>query len=63
MKFPQMQFHCIKVSQYFLTSFRSFGGNIKVKADLSSYAKKNNIKNVTTVNTSSFALKANFLLI
>ena len=54
-----MQFHCIKVSQYFLTSFRSFGGNIKVKADLSNYAKKTDIKNVKNVNTSSFALKAN----
>ena len=53
-----MQFHCIKVSQYFLTSFRSFGGKIKVKADLSNYAKKTDIKNVKNVNTSSFALKA-----
>ena len=37
--------------------FRSFGGNINVKVDLSNYATKTDLKNVTHVDTSSFALK------
>ena len=39
--------------------FRSFGGNINVKVDLSSYATKTDLQNVTHVDTSRFALKAN----
>ena len=38
---------------------RSFGGNINVKVDLSNYATKTDLKNVTHVYTSSFALKTN----
>ena len=57
MKFPRMQFHCIKTSQYFPKPFKNFGGNINVKVDLSSYATKTDPKNVTHVDTSSFALK------
>ena len=45
------------MSQYFPKPFRSFGGNINVKVDLSSYATKSDSKNVTHVDTSSFALK------
>ena len=29
-----MEFPCIKMSQYFLKPFRSFGENINVKVDL-----------------------------
>ena len=47
------------MSQYFLKPFRSFGGNIKVKVDLSNYATKTDLKNVTHIDTSSFALKIN----
>ena len=47
------------MSQYFPKPFRIFGGNINVKVDLSSYVTKTNLKHVTHVNTSSFALKAN----
>ena len=47
------------MSQYFPKPFRSFGGNINVKVDLSNYATKTDLKNVTHVDTSSFALKAN----
>ena len=47
------------MNQYFLKPFRSFGGNINVKVDLSNYATKTDLKNVTHVDTSSFALKAN----
>ena len=45
------------MSQYFLKSLNSFAGNINVKVDLSSYATKSDLKNVTHVDTSSFALK------
>ena len=39
--------------------FRSFGGNINVKIDLFNYATKSHIKNISHVDTSSFALKTN----
>ena len=44
---------------YFPKPFRNFGGNINVKVDLSNYATKTDLKNVTHVDTSSFALKTN----
>ena len=47
------------MSQYFPEPFRSFGGNINVKVGLSNYATKTYLKNVTHVDTSSFALKIN----
>ena len=45
------------MSQYLPKSFRSFGGNINVKVDLSNYATKTDLKSVTHVDTSCFALK------
>ena len=45
------------MSQYFPKPFRSFGGNINVKVDLSNYATKADIKNMTHVGASGFALK------
>ena len=39
--------------------FRSFGGNINDKVDLSNYATKTDLKNVTQIDTSRFALKTN----
>ena len=47
------------MSQYFPKSFRSFRRNIDVKVDLKNYATKADIKNISHVDTSSFALKAN----
>ena len=47
------------MSQYFSKSFRSFGGNINVKVDLSNYVTKTDLKNVTHIDTLSFALKTN----
>ena len=47
------------MSHYFPKPFRSFGGNVNVKVDLSNYATKADIKNVSHVDTSSFALKTN----
>ena len=35
------------MSQYFPQPFRSFGGNINVIVDLSNYATKTDLKNVT----------------
>ena len=45
------------MSQYFPKPFRSFERNINVKVDLSNYATKADIKNISHVDTSSFALK------
>ena len=47
------------MSQYFSKSYEPFGGDINVKVDLSNYATKADIKNISHVGTSSFALKAN----
>ena len=47
------------MSQYFPKSFRNFGGNINIKVDLSNYATKTDLKSMTHVDTSSFALKPN----
>ena len=48
-----------KKSQYFPKPFKSFGGNINVKVDLSDYTTKTDLKIVTHVDTSRFALKTN----
>ena len=47
------------MSQYFPKSFRSFRRNINFKIDLPNYATKTDIKNISHVDTSSFALKTN----
>ena len=48
------------MSQYFPKPFNSnFGDSIKVKIDLSNYATQIDIKNISHVDTSSFALKPN----
>ena len=39
--------------------FRNFGGNVNVKVHFSNCATKANIKFISDVNTSSFALKSN----
>ena len=46
------------MSQYF-PSYRSSRSNIKVELDLSNYATKTDLKNVTHVDVSSFASKTN----
>ena len=45
------------MSQYFSKPYEPFGGNINVKVDLSNYATKADIKNIS--HTSSFVLKTN----
>ena len=47
------------MSQYFPKPYEPFGVDINVKVDLSNYATKADIKNITHVDTSSFALKTN----
>ena len=48
------------MSQYFPKPFNShFGDSIKFKIDLSNYATKTDIKNISHVDTSGFALKTN----
>ena len=47
------------MSQYFSKPYEPFGGNINVTFDLSNYATKANIKNISHVDTSSFALITN----
>ena len=47
------------MGQYFPKLFRSFGGNINVKVDSSNNAAYTDLKNVTHVDTSIFALKTN----
>ena len=47
------------MSQYFPKPYEPFGGDIDVKVDLSNYARKADIKNISHVQTSSFTLKAN----
>ena len=47
------------MSQYFPKPYEPFGRDINVKIDLSNYATKADIKNISHVDTSSFALKTN----
>ena len=47
------------MSQYFPKPYEPFGGVINVKVDLSNYATKAEIKNISHVDTLSFALKTN----
>ena len=47
------------MSQYVPKPYEPFGGDINVKVDLSNYATKTDLKNVSHVDVSSFALKSN----
>ena len=47
------------MSQYFPKPNQPFGGDINVWVDLLNYAAKTAIKNISHVDTSSFALKSN----
>ena len=47
------------MSKYYPKPYKPFGRGIKVKVDLSNYATKADIKNISHVDTSSFALKTN----
>ena len=47
------------MTQYFPKPYERFGGDINVNVDLSNYATKTDIRNISHVNISSFALKSN----
>ena len=47
------------MSQHFPKPYEPSGGDINVKNDLSNYATKADIKNISPVDTSSFTLKTN----
>ena len=47
------------MSKIFPEPYESFGKDINVTVNLSNYATKTDIKNISHVDTSSFALKAN----
>ena len=51
------------MSQYFPKPYEPFGGDINVKVDLSNYATKADIKNISHIDTSSFALKSNLAIL
>ena len=47
------------MNQYFPKPYEPFGGDINVRAELCNYATKTDIKNISHVDTSSFALQSN----
>ena len=47
-----------KMSSYY-PPYRSYSNNVKVKLDLTNYATKTDLKNITHVDVSSFASKTN----
>ena len=47
------------MSQYFRKLYEPFGRDINVKVDLSNYATKTDLKNISHIDVSSFALKSN----
>ena len=48
-----------KMSQYFREPYEPFVGDMNVKVDLSNYATKPDIENISLIDSSSFALKTN----
>ena len=46
------------MSQYFPKPYEHFGGDSNVKVDLSNYARKTDLENVSHVDAGSFALKS-----
>ena len=49
----------VQMSQFFPKPYEPCGGDINVKGDLSNYATKTDLKNVSHVDLRSFALKSN----
>ena len=47
------------MSQYFPKPYETFGGDINVKVDLSNYATKFDLKNISHIDVNSYALKSN----
>ena len=51
------------MSQYFPKPYEPFCGDINVKVDLYNYTTKADIKNISHVDTSRFALKSNLAIL
>ena len=51
----------IKMSQYFPKPYEPFRGDINVKVDLSNYTTKTDLKNISHIDVSSYALKSNLV--
>ena len=47
------------MSQYFPKPYEPFGGDINIKVDLSNYATKTHLKNISHIDPISFAPKTN----
>ena len=47
------------MNQHFPKLYEPFGGDINIKVDLSNYARKTDTRNISHIDTSSFALKSN----
>ena len=47
------------MSQSFPKPYEPFGGDVNVKVNLSNYARKTDLKNVSHVDISTFELKSN----
>ena len=63
MKLVMKTLWLLLMSWYFPKWYEPFGGDINVKVDLSNYETKTDLKNVTHVDTSSFALKTNLAIL
>ena len=50
-----------EMSQYFPRPYETFGRDVNVKVDLSNYATKTDTRNISHVDTSSFALQSNLV--
>ena len=48
-----------KMSKYYSKPYNPFGKDVSVKVDLANYATKADIKNISHIDTSRFALKTN----
>ena len=51
------------MSQYFPKPYEPSGGDINIKVNLSNYSTKADIKYITHIDTSSFALKTNLAIL
>ena len=49
------------MSQYVPKPFQTFGGDIRVKVDLSNYATKTDLKKATVIDTSQLATKSDLV--
>ena len=47
------------MSQYFPELYEPLGGDINIKVELFNYATKADVKNISHIDTSSFAFKSN----